>query len=71
MRYPLLCFHSSVYPTVIIAEPNQVAVLIGHLARYADLVVVEVAGLLASFALFFGLVMYLCQGFVRTAHALR
>ena len=32
---------------------------------------VEVAGLLASFAFFVGLVMYLCQGFVCTSHALR
>ena len=71
MRYPLPWFHSSVYPTVIIAEPNQVAVFIGRFTWYADLVAVEVVGLLVAFALFFGLVMYLCQGFVRTAHALR
>ena len=32
---------------------------------------VEVAGLLASFAFFVGLVMYLCQGFVCTSHILR
>ena len=32
---------------------------------------VEVAGLLASFAFFVGLVMYLCQGFVCTSHTLR
>ena len=54
--------------TVIIPEPNQYTVLIGHFTRNADLVAVEVVGLLAAFSVFVGLVMYLCQGFVRTAH---
>ena len=58
MRYPLLCVHSSVYPTVIIAKPNQVAVFIGRFTWYADLVAVEVVGLLAAFALFFGFVLF-------------
>ena len=35
---------------VIIPEPNQVTVLINHLSRDADLVAVEVVGLLAAFA---------------------
>ncbi len=39
-------------PTVIIAEPNQIAVLIGHLSRDADLVAVEVVDLLVAFAVF-------------------
>ena len=39
-------------PAVIIPEPNQVAVLIGHLTRDADLVAVEVVGLLSVFAVF-------------------
>ena len=39
-------------PAVIIPEPNQVAVLIGHLSWDADLVAVEVAGLLSAFAIF-------------------
>ena len=39
-------------PTVIIPEPNQVAVFIGHLTRDADLVAVEVVGLLSAFAVF-------------------
>ena len=39
-------------PTVIIAEPNQIAVLIGHLSRDADLVAVEVVDLLSAFAVF-------------------
>ena len=36
-------------PTVIIAEPQQITVLIGHLSWDADLVAVEVVGLLAAF----------------------
>ena len=51
-------------PTVIIPEPNQVAVFIGHLSWNADLVAVEVVSLLAAFAFFVGPVVYLCQGFV-------
>ena len=51
-------------PAVIIAEPNQVAVLIGHLSRNADLVAVEVVDLLVAFAVFVGPVMYLRQGFI-------
>lgn len=54
--------------TVIIPEPNQYTVLIGHFTRNADLVAVEVVGLLAAFSVFVGPVMYLCQEFVRTAH---
>ena len=44
-------------PTVIIPEPNQFTVLIGHLARNADLVAVEVAGLLFTFAVFVDVVL--------------
>ena len=51
-------------PAVIIAEPNQVAVFIGHFSWNADLVAVEVEDLLAAFSVFVGPVMYLCQGFV-------
>ena len=36
-------------PTVIIPEPNQIAFAIGHLSWDADLVAVEVVGLLAGF----------------------
>ena len=39
-------------PAVIIAEPQEVAVLIGHLSRDADLVAVEVVDLLVAFAVF-------------------
>ena len=51
-------------PTVIVAEPNQVAVLIGHLSRDADLVAVEVEDLLSTFAVFGCPIAYLCQRFV-------
>ena len=51
-------------PTVIIAEPNQVAVFIGHLTRDADLIAVEVVNLLVAFSVFVGPVAYLCQRFV-------
>ena len=51
-------------PTVIIPKPNQIAVLISHLTRDADLVAVEIVGLLAALAVFVGPVADLCQGFV-------
>ena len=51
-------------PAVIIPEPNQVAVAIGHLSRDADLVAVEVVDFLFAFAVFVGPIAYLCQGFV-------
>ena len=41
-----------------------------HLSWDADLVAVEVVGLLVDFSVFVDPVAYLCQGFVRTAHAL-
>ena len=39
-------------PAGVVAKPQEVAVLIGHLARDTDFVVVEVVGLLAIFAVF-------------------
>ena len=69
IRYPSFLFQKA--PGGVFAEPQEITVLIGHLARYADLVAVEVVGLLAAFAVFFGPVMYLCHGFVRSAHTLR
>ena len=59
-----VCFALQFDPTEIIPEPNQIAVPIGHLYWDADLVAVEVVGLLAAFAFFVGSVVYLCQGFV-------
>ena len=57
-------FALQVTPVVIIAEPNQVAFVIDHLTRDADLVAVEAVCLLAVFAFFIGPVMYLFQGVV-------
>ena len=51
-------------PTVIIAEPNQITVFIGHLAWDGDLVAMEVVGLLVAFAFGIGVVVYLRQRFV-------
>ena len=42
-----------------------------HLSWDADLVAVEVAGLLAALIFFIGPVVYMCQGFMRTAQVLR
>ena len=39
-------------PTGVLAEPQQIAVLIRPLSLDADLVAVEVAGLLSAFAVF-------------------
>ena len=51
-------------PAVIIPEPNQAAVFIGHLSWDADLVAMEVVDLLVAFAFGIGVVVYLCQRFV-------
>ena len=53
-------------PTVIIAEPNQISFIIGHLTRDADLVAVEVVCFLAVFSFFGCPVVDLRQGVVRT-----
>ena len=45
---PLILFQTT--PAGIVAEPQKVAVLIGHLTRDADLVAVEEVGLLSTFA---------------------
>ena len=62
IRYLGFLFQTA--PTVIIAKPNQVAVFIGHLTRDADLVAVEIVGLLAAFAVFGCPIADLRQGFV-------
>ena len=59
---PLIFFFF--FPAGVVAEPYEVAVLIGHLTWNADFVAAEVAGLLAAFAVFVGPVAYLCQGVV-------
>ena len=48
IRYLGFLFQTT--PAGIVAEPQEVAVFIGHLTRDTDLVAVEVAGLLAVFA---------------------
>ena len=62
IRYLGFLFQTT--PAVIIAEPQQVAVLIGHLSRNADLIAVEVVDLLVAFAVFGCPVAYLRQRFV-------
>ena len=46
-----------IFPAGIVAEPQELAVLIGHLTRDADLVAVEVVGLLAAFSFFVDVVL--------------
>ena len=46
-----------IFPAGIVAEPQELAVLIGHLTRDADLVAVEVVGLLATFSFFVDVVL--------------
>ena len=62
IRY--LGFLFQTLPDGAFAVPQQIAVLIGHLTRDADLVEVEVVVLLVVFAFGIGVVVYLCQGFV-------
>ena len=50
IRYLGFLFQTS--PTGVVAEPQEVAVFIGHLSLDADLVAVKVAGLLSAFAVF-------------------
>ena len=51
-------------PCGVFAVPQQIAILIGHFSWDADLVAVEVVGLLASFTFSVDPVVYLCQRFV-------
>ena len=59
---PLFLFQAT--PSSIFAVPQEIAVDVGHLSRDADLVAVEVMGLLSAFAVFVGPVAYLRQGVV-------
>ena len=63
IRYLGFLFQTT--PAGVIAEPQQIAVLIGHLARDADLVAVEVVGLLSVFSVFGCPIADLRQRFVR------
>ena len=59
IRY--LGFLFQTIPACVFVEPQEVAVFIGHLFGYADLVAVEVVDLLAVFAVFVNPVVYLRQ----------
>jgi len=59
---PLIFFQTT--PGGVFAVPQQITVDVGHLARDADLVAVEVVGSLSAFTVFVGPVAYLRQGFV-------
>ena len=61
-RYVRLPFQTA--QAGIVTKPNQIVVLIGYFSRNADLVAVEVAGLLSTFAVFVGPVADLRQGVV-------
>ena len=50
VRYSGFFFQTA--PTSVVAKPNQIAVLIGHFSWDADVVAVEVVGLLAVFSVF-------------------
>ena len=48
IRYPGFLFQTA--PTSVVDKANQIAILIGHFSWNADLIAVEVVGLLAVFA---------------------
>ena len=50
IRYLGFLFQTT--PAGVVAKPSEIAVLIGHLSWDADLVAVEVVGLLSVFAVF-------------------
>ena len=52
---PFILFQTA--PGVVFAEPQELAVLIGHLTWDDDLVAVEVVGLLATFTVFVDVVL--------------
>ena len=65
IRYLGFLFQTA--PAGVVAELQQIAVLIGHIARDADLVAVEVVGLLSIFAVLVGGVSIGEAAYVRTA----
>ena len=70
-RYCYVGFTLQFTPIVIIPESNQITFIIGHLSWDADLVAVEVVGLLATFSVFVDVVLIGETACVRTAHILR
>ena len=55
IRYLGFLFQTT--PAGVVDELHEVAVFIGHLSRDADLVAVEVVGLLSAFAVFVDVVL--------------
>ena len=55
IRY--LGFYFQTIPAGVVTEPNQVVFAIGHLTRDADLIEVEVVGLLTTFSVFVDVVL--------------
>ena len=68
IRY--LGFLFQTIPAGAFSEPQEVAVLIAHLSWNANLVTVEVEGLLSAFAFFVGPVVDLCQEFVAVGNGI-
>ena len=62
IRY--LGFFFQTTPAGVVAEPKQIAVFIGHLSWDADLVAMEVVGLLSAFSVFGCPIANLRQRFV-------
>ena len=67
--YPLILFQ--ITPAGVVTEPQQIAVHVGPLSWDADLVAVEVVGLLAVFAVFVDAVSIRETAYIRAAHDLR
>ena len=70
MRYTLPWFLFKTTSSGVFAVPYEIAVDVGLLARYTDLISVEVVGLLADFSVFVGPVVYQCQEFVAVGNGL-
>ena len=66
---PFILFQTA--PGGVFAEPQELAVLIGHLTWDDDLVAVEVVGVLAAFSFFVDVVLTGETACVRTSHTLR
>ena len=62
IRYLGFLFQTA--PADIVAEPQQITVLIGHLSRDTDLVAVKVVGSLSAFTVFGCPIADLYEGFV-------
>ena len=77
-QYGLLFWMDELFPILfqttpggVVAEPNQITFAIGHLSRDANLVAVEVVGLLTAFSVFIDVISIGETACVRTAYTLR